>query len=52
VLALAPVVLARRPVLRVLEGSRGRDLIPVLADTGRVQLVTGALLALGIWLSG
>jgi 1,4-dihydroxy-2-naphthoate octaprenyltransferase len=52
VLALAPVVLARRPVLRVLEGAGGRDLIPVLGDTGRVQLLTGALLALGIWLSG
>ena len=51
VLALAPIVFARRPVLRVLEGKGGRDLIPVLADTGRVQLVTGALLALGIWLS-
>jgi 1,4-dihydroxy-2-naphthoate octaprenyltransferase len=51
VLALAPVVLARRPVLRVLEGRSGRDLIPVLADTGRLQLITGALLALGIWLS-
>jgi 1,4-dihydroxy-2-naphthoate octaprenyltransferase len=50
--ALVGVVLARRPVLRVLEGAAGRDLIPVLGETGRVQLVTGVLLAAGIWLSG
>jgi 1,4-dihydroxy-2-naphthoate octaprenyltransferase len=50
--ALVGVVLARRPVLRVVEGAAGRDLIPVLGETGRVQLVTGVLLAAGIWLSG
>lgn len=48
--ALVGVVLARRPVLRVLEGARGPALIPVLGATGRVQLVTGALLAAGLWL--
>ena len=49
--ALVGVVLARRPVLRVLEGAQGAALIPVLGDTGRVQLVSGLLLAAGIWLS-
>jgi len=48
--ALVGVVLARAPVLKVLEGARGRALIPVLGATGRVQLVSGALLAGGIWL--
>jgi 1,4-dihydroxy-2-naphthoate polyprenyltransferase len=48
-LALVGVVLARQPVVRVLEGARGAELIPVLGATGRVQLVTGALLAGGIW---
>jgi 1,4-dihydroxy-2-naphthoate octaprenyltransferase len=48
--ALVGVVLARGPVLRVLEGATGPALIPVLGSTGRVQLITGALLAAGIWL--
>jgi 1,4-dihydroxy-2-naphthoate octaprenyltransferase len=48
--ALVGVVLARIPVLRVLEGAKGPALIPVLVATGRVQLVTGTLLAAGIWL--
>jgi len=48
--ALVGVVLARAPVLKVLEGARGPALIPVLGATGRVQLVSGALLAGGIWL--
>lgn len=49
--ALVGAVLARQPVLRVLEGARGAALIPVLGATGRVQLVTGALLAGGIALA-
>ncbi|MFZ6002311.1 MAG: 1,4-dihydroxy-2-naphthoate polyprenyltransferase [Actinomycetota bacterium] len=48
--ALVGVVLARRPVLRVLEGAAGAALIPVLGATALVQLVTGSLLAAGIWL--
>ena len=47
-LALIAVVLARRPVVRVIEGAKGRDLIPVLVDTGRVQLAYGVLLAIGL----
>ncbi len=49
--ALVGVVVARQPVLAVLEGARGPALIPVLGATGRVQLVSGALLAAGLWLS-
>ncbi|MSO87141.1 MAG: 1,4-dihydroxy-2-naphthoate polyprenyltransferase [Acidimicrobiia bacterium] len=48
--ALVGIVLARQPVARVLEGARGVALIPVLGATGRVQLVTGALLAAGLWI--
>jgi 1,4-dihydroxy-2-naphthoate octaprenyltransferase len=50
-LALAAVVPARRPVVAVLRGDRGADLVPVLVDTGRVHLLFGALLALGLWVS-
>jgi 1,4-dihydroxy-2-naphthoate octaprenyltransferase len=49
-LALLAVVPARRPVVGVLGGARGRGLIPVLADTGKVQMVYGVLLALGLFL--
>ena len=49
--ALVGIVLARQPVVQVLEGARGPALIPVLGSTGRVQLVTGSLLAVGLWVS-
>jgi 1,4-dihydroxy-2-naphthoate octaprenyltransferase len=49
--ALVGIVLAREPVLQVLGGAQGPALIPVLGATGRVQLVTGGLLALGLWVS-
>jgi hypothetical protein len=29
----------------------GRDLVPVLVDTARLQVVFGALLALGLWIA-
>jgi 1,4-dihydroxy-2-naphthoate octaprenyltransferase len=35
----------------VIQGARGRDLIPVLGQTGRVQLVFGVLLSIGLFLS-
>jgi len=47
-IALVAVPLAIDPVRRVLRGERGRDLIPVLGATGRVQLVFGVALAIGI----
>ena len=49
-LALAAFPLAMGPIRRVLAGAEGRDLIPVLGDTGRAQLAFGLTLAIGIWL--
>jgi 1,4-dihydroxy-2-naphthoate octaprenyltransferase len=51
-LVVAAAVAAVRPVRTVLAGARGRDLIAVLADTGRLQLVFGLLFTLGLALSG
>ena len=48
--SLFTVLLARPPVQRVLEGARGPALIPVLGATGRLQLVFGVVLAVGLWL--
>ncbi len=42
---------ARRPVISVLGGSWGSDLIPVLAQTGQAQLLFGLLFAGGLYLS-
>ena len=47
-LALAAVPLAVPPVRKVLAGEEGRGLIAVLGAGGRLQLVYGALLALGL----
>jgi 1,4-dihydroxy-2-naphthoate octaprenyltransferase len=47
-IALATVILASKPVTQVLSGARGPDLIPVLAATGRVQLLFGLLFAAGL----
>ncbi len=49
---LLALLLAQRPVLAVLQGAAGGDLVPVLGATGRVQLVFGLLLAAGIAISG
>ena len=49
--ALVGVVLGRRPVAKVLDGVRGPDLIPVLAATGQLQLISGLFFAAGIWLT-
>jgi 1,4-dihydroxy-2-naphthoate octaprenyltransferase len=46
--ALLAVPLAVIPFRLVRDGACGRDLIPVLGATGRLQLVFGALLAAGI----
>ncbi|GAA1253239.1 1,4-dihydroxy-2-naphthoate polyprenyltransferase [Oryzihumus leptocrescens] len=50
-LALASFALAVPLLRRVWGGAQGRDLIPVLAGTGRFELVYAALLALGLTLS-
>jgi len=47
-LAYIAVVVARRPVQTVLEGAKGPALIPVIGRTGRLVLVFGALLAIGL----
>jgi 1,4-dihydroxy-2-naphthoate octaprenyltransferase len=49
--SLTAILFAQRPVTLVLGGAKGPALIPVLAATGRVQLVFGVLLAAGLALS-
>jgi 1,4-dihydroxy-2-naphthoate octaprenyltransferase len=51
VLALIAVPVALRPLRQVAVGTSGPALVPVLGDTGRLQLVYGLLLALGLALS-
>jgi 1,4-dihydroxy-2-naphthoate octaprenyltransferase len=50
-LALAAWVVAIRPMERIGAAS-GRDLVPVLVDTGLLQIAFGGLLALGLWIAG
>lgn len=50
-LAFASIFLAQKPILHVLQGASGPNLIPVLAATGKLQLAFGGLLALGMALS-
>jgi 1,4-dihydroxy-2-naphthoate octaprenyltransferase len=47
-LAVVAVLFAVGPMRRVLRGDEGRDLVAVLQQTGRLQLVYGVLLAVGI----
>jgi 1,4-dihydroxy-2-naphthoate polyprenyltransferase len=47
-IAVLAAVLAVRPVRLVLGGARGRDLVAVLRDTGRLELGFAVLLALGL----
>jgi 1,4-dihydroxy-2-naphthoate polyprenyltransferase len=51
-LALGAVPLAVAPVRSVLAGASGADLIPVLGDTGRLQLAWGLLIAIGLAVGG
>ena len=51
-LGLVGIVFAIPPVRRVRAGAKGPELIPVLGATGKAQLVTGLLLALGLALGG
>lgn len=46
--ALPAVIIASRPVTKVLEGARGAALIPVLGATGRLQLIFGVLFTAGL----
>jgi 1,4-dihydroxy-2-naphthoate octaprenyltransferase len=46
--ALLSFVLAIPLLRRVLGGAVGKDLIPVLSGTGRLELVYGVLLAIGL----
>jgi len=50
-LAFAALFVAQKPLLLVLQGVKGPGLIAVLAGTGRVQLVYGVLLSVGLFLS-
>jgi 1,4-dihydroxy-2-naphthoate octaprenyltransferase len=50
-LALAAWPIALQPFERVGTAS-GRELIPVLVGTARLQIAFGALLALGLWVAG
>jgi 1,4-dihydroxy-2-naphthoate octaprenyltransferase len=48
-LPLLALPLAVAPVRTVLSDAAGRALLPVLAGTGRLQLVFGVLLAVALW---
>ena len=50
-LALGAAAFAIGPVRRIASGTSGRALVPVLGVTGRLQLVYGGLLALGLGMS-
>jgi 1,4-dihydroxy-2-naphthoate polyprenyltransferase len=50
-LALVTAPLAVPALRRVLAGAAGQVLIPVLGDTGRLQLAFGVVLAGGLWAS-
>jgi len=47
-LALLAALWAISPVRRVLRGARGPELIGVLGETGRLQIIFGVLLAVGL----
>ena len=49
-IALLSLPLAAVPSKRVLAGAVGMDLIPVLGETGRLQLVFGVLATVGLTL--
>jgi len=49
-LALGAAVVAVRPFEQV-GSAAGRELVPVLVGTARLQVVFGALLAIGLWVA-
>jgi 1,4-dihydroxy-2-naphthoate octaprenyltransferase len=50
--ALVAIPAALSPIRRIAGGTTGRGLIAVLGETGRLQMVFGVLLALGLAVSG
>lgn len=50
-IAVVGLVSAIPPVKTVLAKAAGRDLIPVLGATGKIQMITGLLLAVGLAIS-
>ena len=50
--AVAATPLAAAPIAAVLRGAKGRELLPVLRDTGRFELAYSALAGAGLALSG
>lgn len=51
-LGLLAIATAVPPIRTVLAGAAGHELIPVLGGTGRTQLVFGALVTIGVSISG
>ncbi|MFC4906444.1 1,4-dihydroxy-2-naphthoate polyprenyltransferase [Actinomadura gamaensis] len=47
-IALAAAPFSVKPTQKVSQGATGRDLIPVLGETARLQIVYGVLLAVGL----
>jgi 1,4-dihydroxy-2-naphthoate octaprenyltransferase len=47
-LGLPAALWAISPVRRVLRGAKGPELIAVLGETGRLQIIFGVLLAVGL----
>jgi len=50
--ALFTILFARKPIQRIIEGARGPALIPVLGATGRIQLIFGVVLSVGLFIGG
>jgi 1,4-dihydroxy-2-naphthoate polyprenyltransferase len=50
-LSIVALPAALAPILTVMRGAKGKDLIPVLGGTGKLQLAFGVLLTIGIIVS-
>lgn len=50
-LSLVALPVSVAPILTVMRGAKGKDLIPVLGGTGKLQLAFGLLLTIGIVIS-
>jgi 1,4-dihydroxy-2-naphthoate polyprenyltransferase len=47
-MAMLATPLSLPPMQKVMQGAKGSELIPVLGETGRLQIAYGALLAVGL----